>query len=328
MPLHLAVRRFNRFYTKQIGVLRKTYLDSPFSLAEVRVLYELAHQKEPTASNLCQKLGLDPGYLSRTLRSFEKRGLIARQPSPTDARQSHLSLTNKGRTAFAPLETQSSNESAAMLRNLSAAQRISLIQAMQTIESVLGAQPSATPCRLRPHRPGDMGWVIHRHGALYQQEYGWDERFEALVAEIAAKFIHNFDPQRERCWIAEKDGVIVGSVFLVRHSEKVAKLRLLLVEPSARGLGLGRCLIDECIRFARQSNYRKITLWTQSNLLAARHLYKKAGFELVREQPNHDFGHRLVAETWDLKLQPSSAKQSGRRDKDYAAPRHATKSRS
>jgi GNAT superfamily N-acetyltransferase len=215
-----------------------------------------------------------------------------------------------------------------MLCNLSASQRNALIQAMHTIESVLGAQPSATPYRLRPHRPGDMGWVIHRHGALYKQEYGWDERFEALVAEIAAKFIHNFDPRRERCWIAETEGVIVGSIFLVHHSEKVAKLRLLLVEPSARGLGLGRRLIDECIRFARQAGYGKITLWTQSNLLAARHLYKKAGFELVREQPNHNFGHRLVAETWDLKLQPSSAKQSGRRDKDYVAPRRATKSKS
>ena len=300
-----AVRSFNRFYTRQIGLLRKGYLDSPFSLAEVRILYELAHRDQSTATELSKELGMDAGYLSRTLLSFRKRGLIERRASAKDARQSHLSLTKKGRRAFAPLDKKSQTEIAAMLAQLSAAEQKRLIGAMRTVEQLLGGLSDRnTAYVLRAHRPGDMGWVIHRHGALYAQEYGWDERFEALVAEIAAKFIQNFDSRCERCWIAEKDGAIVGSVFLVRKSDRVAKLRLLLVEPDARGLGIGNRLVAECIRFAREKGYRKITLWTQSVLHAARHIYQKAGFKLVHEEAHHSFGYDLVAQTWDKTLVP------------------------
>jgi DNA-binding MarR family transcriptional regulator/GNAT superfamily N-acetyltransferase len=296
-----TVRGFNRFYTKQIGLLRKGYLDSPFTLSEVRVLYELAHGGRVTASELAERLDLDPGYLSRTLRRFEKSGLLARKASKSDARQSLLNLTGKGRKAFDPLDKKSNAGTAAMLRKLSAAEQSRLIEAMRTIERLLGAPQPQSSYTLRRHRPGDMGWVIHRHGALYKQEYGWDERFEALVADIAAKFIHNYDPQRERCWIAEKDETIIGFVFLVRHTDAIAKLRMLLVEPSARGLGLGHRLVDECIQFARHAGYRKITLWTQSNLLAARRIYHQAGFHKIREEPNPGFGDS-VSETWTRAL--------------------------
>ncbi len=298
-----AVRRFNRFYTTRIGILSQSYLNSPFSLTEVRIFYELAHQKRATATQLATDLKLDAGYLSRILLSFEKRRLIRREPSPTDGRQVHISLTKLGQRAFAPLEKSSNNEVAAMLSKVNPAQQAQLIQSMRTIETILGGAPeSKTPYVLRMHRPGDMGWVIHRHGALYAEEYGWDERFEALVAEIAAKFIQNFDPKRELCWIAEKDNQIVGSVFLVRKSAKVAKLRLLLVEPSARGLGIGNRLVEECIRFAKQAGYQKITLWTQSNLRAARHIYKKSGFKLVHQESHNNFGYTLISETWTLVL--------------------------
>jgi len=303
MHLAGAVRGFNRFYTKQIGLLRKGYLDSPFSLSEVRVLYELAHRNQPTATELSKELDLDTGYLSRVLLRFQKRGLVRRQESKDDARQFHLSLTPKGSSAFSRLEKQTEAETAAMLERLPAPDQQRLIEAMHTIEGLLGEPPDRdTTYVLRPHRPGDIGWVIHRHGALYAQEYGWDERFEALVAEIAAKFVQNFDPAGERCWIAEKDGIIVGSVFLVRKSETVAKLRLLLVEPSARGLGIGHRLVNECISFAREAGYRKITLWTQSNLVAARHIYETCGFRLVQSEPHTEFGHDLISETWDLRL--------------------------
>lgn len=296
-----SVRSFNRFYTRQIGILQKGYLKSPFSLADVRVLYELAHREKPTATEISTELGLDAGYLSRILLDFEKRGLIARKASTTDARQNYILLTRKGRTAFDGLDRKSHAEISAMLGKLTPPGRQRLVEVMNTIEQLLGC-PSGRKVSyiLRSHQPGDMGWVIHRHGVLYAQEYGWDERFEALVAEIAAKFIQSFDPKRERCWIAEKDGVIVGSVFLVRKSAKVAKLRLLLVEPAARGLGLGNRLVEECIRFARQAGYRKITLWTQSTLDAARHIYNKAGFEMIQEVPYQDFGHHHISETWEL----------------------------
>jgi DNA-binding MarR family transcriptional regulator/N-acetylglutamate synthase-like GNAT family acetyltransferase len=297
------VRTFNRFYTQQIGILQKGYLKSPFSLADVRVLFELAHREKPTATEISVALGLDAGYLSRILLGFEKRGLIARKPSAADARQNYVSLTRKGQTAFAQLDRKSHAEISAMLSKLTSPGRQRLVEAMHTIQELLGAkQDQKVSYMLRSHQPGDMGWVIHRHGALYAQEYGWDERFEALVAEIAAKFIQNFDAKRERCWIAEKDGEIVGSAFLVRQSATVAKLRLLLVEPAARGLGLGRRLVEECIRFARQAGYRKITLWTQSSLNAARHIYKKAGFEIVKEEAYQDFGHDHISETWELIL--------------------------
>jgi DNA-binding MarR family transcriptional regulator/N-acetylglutamate synthase-like GNAT family acetyltransferase len=298
-----AVRRFNRFYTQQIGVLQEKLLRSPFSLAEARVLYELAHHEKITAVELSKKLGLDAGYLSRILRGFQKRRLIDKKPSETDRRQSLLRLTEQGRQAAASLNAASHSEIEAMLSSLSAEEQKRLLAAMRTIEEVLGPRPEHKAAYLlRPHQPGDMGWVVHRHGVLYAQEYGWDERFEALVAEIVARFIQRYDPKRERCWIAEKDGENVGCVFLVKQSPTVARLRLLLVEPKARGLGIGARLVSECVRFARRAGYRKITLWTNSVLHAARHIYEKAGFRLVREEPHHSFGHDLIGETWELKL--------------------------
>ncbi len=298
-----AIRRFNRFYTKQIGVLHEGLLGSQFSLTEVRVLYELAHREMPTATALAKELDLDPGYLSRILRRFETRRLVGKCASTTDGRQSLLSLTPRGRKVFAPLNARSHREVAAMLGPLSAAEQRHLLSAMATIERLLGDRPAPqVPYLLRPHQPGDMGWIIHRHGALYAQEYGWDERFEALVAEIAAHFIQHLDSKCERCWIAERDGNIVGSVFLVKKSKTVAQLRLLLVEPMARGLGIGSRLVSECVHFARQVGYRKIVLWTNSVLHAARHIYEETGFRLVHEEAHHSFGHDLIGETWELKL--------------------------
>jgi DNA-binding MarR family transcriptional regulator/GNAT superfamily N-acetyltransferase len=298
-----AVRRFSRFWTRQIGVLQDGYLESPFSLTEVRVLYEFAHREETTASELSKELGLDAGYLSRILRGFEERGLIGKKSSEADGRRSILWLTEQGREAFAPLDTRSHEEVGAMLGGLSPAEQGRLVEAMHTIEGLLGDQPERkVPYLLRPHQPGDMGWIVHRHGVLYAREYGWDERFEALVAEIVAEFIQQYDPKRERCWIAERNGEIVGSVFLVKQSEGVAKLRLLLVEPSARGLGIGRRLVQECVRFAKLTGYGKITLWTNDVLRAARRIYEEAGFRLVYEEPHHSFGHDLVGQTWELEL--------------------------
>ncbi len=300
-----AVRRFNRFYTRQIGVLHEGLLNSPFSLTEARVVYELAHHEQTTATHLAQELGLDPGYLSRILRRLQDRRLVGRRRSSTDGRQVLLSLTERGQAAFSKLNAASRNEIEAMLHPLSPADQDRLLQAMQTIESILGAPAEhRTPYILRPHQPGDMGWVVSRHGVLYNREYGWDETFEALVAEIVAAFVRDYDPRRERCWIAEKDGENVGSVFLVKHPEQegVAKLRLLLVEPHARGLGIGRRLVQECTRFARQVGYRKIMLWTNSVLLAARRIYELEGYRLVHQEPHHSFGHDLVGETWELEL--------------------------
>jgi len=298
-----VVRRFNRFYTRQIGLLGKGYLDSPFTLAEVRVLYELAHRESPAAAEVAKALGLDAGYLSRMLLSFRRRGYLARKASEKDARRNHLSLTKKGRAAFAGLEAKSEAEVGAMIKGLSAAEQNRLTAAMGTIEALLDepAEPKS-PYLLRTHQPGDMGWVIHRHSVLYADEYGFDERFEALVARIAAEFIETFDPKRERCWIAERDGAMVGSVVLVKKSDRVAKLRLLLVEPSARGLGIGGRLVEECVRFARQAGYRKITLWTQSMLDSARAIYRKNGFHVVKRERHESFGHKLVGETWELTL--------------------------
>ena len=297
------VRHFNRFWTRQIGVLREEYLESPFSLTEVRVLYELAHGEETTASELGEELGLDAGYLSRILRGFEKHGLIHKRPSEADGRRRLLRLTDRGREAFAPLEARSRSEIGAMLGGMSITGQERLVGAMRTIERLLSARPEpVVPYLLRPHQPGDMGWVVHRHGVLYAREYGWDERFEALVAEIVAKFIQQYDPSLERCWIAERDGEIVGCVFLVRESEEIAKLRLLLVEPEARGLGIGSRLVEECIRFARQAGYLKITLWTNDVLNSARRIYEGMGFQLVHEKPHHSFGHDLVGQTWELML--------------------------
>ena len=299
-----AVRRFNRFYTRQIGVLNEGLLESPFTLAEARVLYELAHRDRPMAAALARDLGLDAGYLSRLLGGLRRRGLVAGSAAKADRRQSLLSLTRQGRDAFGRLDRRSAAQVGALLGGLDPGAHSRLLAAMGTIESLLGAGPrdDREPYLLRLHQPGDLGWVVHRHGALYAQEYGWDDRFEALVARVVAEFVEHYDPKRERCWMAERGGEIVGSVFLVRHTKTTAKLRLLLVEPSARGLGIGTRLVSECVRFARQARYRKITLWTNSILLAARHIYKKAGFRLVHKERHHSFGHALVGETWDLTL--------------------------
>ena len=270
-----AVRRFNRFYTQRIGVLHEELLQSPFSLTEVRVMYELAHRAQLTATELSKELGLDPGYLSRILSNLGARDFIDKRRSKSDGRQTHLRLTNKGKKEFATLDAHASEEVAVMLRKLPASEQQRVVAAIHVVEEVLGAKPeNKTPYLLRTHQPGDMGWIVHRHGVLYSEEYGWDEQFEALVAEIVAEFIKNYDAKWERCWIAEKDAEFVGSVFLVKKSKTMAKLRLLLVEPRARGLGIGKRLVAECVRFARQAGYRKITLWTNTVLDAARHIYE------------------------------------------------------
>jgi DNA-binding MarR family transcriptional regulator/GNAT superfamily N-acetyltransferase len=298
-----AVRRFNRFYTRRIGVLEEGLLASSFSLTEARVIYEVAQSEGATAARLADELGLDPGYLSRILAGFAKRGLIARFPSERDGRQSVLSLTGKGRAAFAGLDRRSAEEIGELLGALSTGQQARLIAAMDGISGLLeGRERDCAGYVLRPHRPGDMGWIVHRHGVLYAQEYGWNEEFEALVAEIAAKFIRHYDERRERCWIAERDGERLGSVLVVAQSARVAKLRLLLVEPQARGLGIGSRLVEECTRFAGERGYRKLTLWTNSVLLAARRIYERAGFVLVASEPHHSFGHDLVGENWELAL--------------------------
>jgi DNA-binding MarR family transcriptional regulator/GNAT superfamily N-acetyltransferase len=298
-----AVRHFNRLYTRQIGVLQDGFLHSPFSLAEARVLYELAQRDRLTATELAAALGLDHGYLSRILRGFGERGYVSKIASPHDRRQSLLSLTPKGRMAFAPLDQRSQDEVAAMIGKLSVKDQERVVAAMATIESMLGERPSPdVPYILRPPRPGDMGWIVSRHGTVYATEYGWDERLEALTAEIVAAFVRNFDPKRERCWIAERDGENVGSVLLVKDTDEVARLRLLLVEAQARGLGIGARLVEECVRFAKEAGYLKITLWTHSVLTAARRIYQQAGFELVDTQEHDEFGKTLVGETWDLTL--------------------------
>ena len=297
-----AVRQFNRFYTRRIGVLEERLLDTPFSLTESRLLYELANRAAPTASELAKDLGLDPGYLSRILRSFESRGLVVRTPSAIDGRQSHLELTPQGRSAFFPLDRRSREAVAAMLEKLGEAQQRRLIAAMAAIEATLGAPRDKPPYLLRPHQPGDMGWVVSRHGALYAREHGWNLALEALGAEIVAAFIKNFDAARERCWIAEIDGEPVGSVFVMKHSDQVAKLRLLLVEPHARGLGIGARLVEECVRFSRQAGYGTLTLWTNHVLHAARHIYEQCGFRLMHEEKHRMFGPELIGQTWELTL--------------------------
>jgi len=298
-----AVRAFNRFYTRKLGVLDQHLGQSPFSLSEARVLYELAHRDDLAAKEIGIELGLDPGYLSRIVQSFDEKGLITRRPLPADRRQYQLSLTAKGRQTFAKLNLSSQNEVAAMLAQLSAGDATRLTQAMATIEAVLDprrSQPAAF--MLRSHRVGDMGWVISRQAAAYAADYNWDISYEALVAEICAQFIKNYDAAREHCWIAEVGGEPVGSIFLVKATDAIAKLRLLQVEKKARGLGVGRALVKQCIQGARERGYSKMTLWTQSILLAARGIYHNAGFKLVKEEKHHSFGADLVGETWELDL--------------------------
>ena len=308
MPLPAAddqisqIRAFNRFYTRKLGVLDQQLLQSPFSLSEARVMYELAHRGDLTAKEIGSELGLDAGYLSRIVQKLDDDGLISRKPLASDRRHTQLSLTAKGRQAFARLERTSQDHVGTMLAALSAADRNRLVGATATIERLLGETQAAPIAILRDPRPGDMGYVVQSHGALYAGEYGFDAAFEALVAEIAAKFINSFDASRERCWIADIDGAPVGSVFLVRHSDDIAKLRLLLVDPAARGQGLGQRLVAECIGFARACGYRRITLWTQSILTAARKIYQDAGFVLVKSEPHRSFGQDLVGETWELAL--------------------------
>jgi DNA-binding MarR family transcriptional regulator/GNAT superfamily N-acetyltransferase len=298
-----AVRAFNRFYTRKLGVLDQHLGNSPFSLSEARVLYELAHRDDLAAKEIGNELGLDPGYLSRIVQNFDEKGLIARKPLASDRRQVRLSLTAKGRQVFAKLELGSQNEVAAMLATLSQAGTRRLTQAMETITDLL-QQPVQTraPFLLRSHRVGDIGWVISSQAAAYAEDYGWDISYEALVAEICGQFIKNYDPAREHCWIAEVDGERVGSIFLVDGGDGVAKLRLLGLEKKARGLGVGRALVDQCIRGARERGYRKMTLWTQSVLVAARGIYQSAGFKCVTEEKHHSFGVDLVGETWEMDL--------------------------
>jgi DNA-binding MarR family transcriptional regulator/GNAT superfamily N-acetyltransferase len=297
-----AIRAFNRFYTRKIGVL-DGMASSPFSLAEARVLYELANRQQPTATDIRKELGIDAGYMSRILRDFERRKFVARERSKTDERQRFLSLTRKGRSAFAPLDARSNRDVAAMLEDLSPTERKHLVDSVQMVRRLLGDIAEAkTSYLLRPHQPGDMGWIVHRQAILYTDEYGWDGTYEALAAEIVAQFLKNYDPKWERAWVAEKDGERVGGVFLAKGSDQVARLRLLHVERQARGLGIGKRLVEECIRFARQAGYQSMTLWTQSILDAARHIYRKSGFQIVHEERHHSFGKDLTAETWELKL--------------------------
>ncbi|MEO8805692.1 MAG: helix-turn-helix domain-containing GNAT family N-acetyltransferase [Burkholderiaceae bacterium] len=305
------IREFNRFYTRRIGVLHEGLLHTKFTLTESRLLWELAHAEGKTATDLSRELDLDPGYMSRLLRGLKERGLLKTTRAAADARHQHLSLTAAGRRAFAPLNTRSQADVTALLATLTEPQQQQLLQAMAQIEKLLGdAGARKPPYLLRAHRPGDIGWVISRHGALYADEFAWDARFEAMVARIAADFVDRFDAKREACWIAERDGANVGSVFLVQARDDTthapidgaAQLRMLLIEPSARGLGLGVRLVDECERFARQAGYQKIVLWTNSLLLAARGIYKKAGYQLIASEPHHSFGHDLMGERWERVL--------------------------
>jgi DNA-binding MarR family transcriptional regulator/GNAT superfamily N-acetyltransferase len=304
-PEIAAFRHFNRFYTRLLGLFGNSYVSSRLSLTEGRVLFEIAINGRSSATAIAGELGLDPGYLSRILRKFEEKGIVARSTSPADARNAILRLTKKGKQVFADLDSRSAEQARGVLEPLTPATRAALLKSMRMVESALAPKAETrAPFILRAHRPGDMGWVVSRNGTVYAQEYGWDQTYEALVARICADFIDHFDAQRERCWIAERDGERLGCIFCVRHPglEDTAKLRLLLVEPAARGLGLGKALVTECVSFARAAGYKRITLWTQSILAAAHHIYAQAGFNLVAEEPHHSFGKDLIGQTWDLDL--------------------------
>jgi DNA-binding MarR family transcriptional regulator/GNAT superfamily N-acetyltransferase len=305
-PLQKAVetvRSFNRFYTKRMGLLNPRYLKTKFPLTQARILYELAHRKDPTASELIQELNIDPGYLSRILSVFAKNGLIGKSQSTSDSRFQHLKLTTKGRKTFSELNEKSNREMGTLLKGISRDNQSRLLQAMRAMQTTLNGESGASASPLiRTHRPGDAGWIIFRHGELYAEEYGYDETFEGLVADILAHFLEHHDPKRERLWIAERDGERVGSVMIVKADEDVAQLRIFLVEPKARGMGIGKRLIQECIDFSKRSGYNKIKLWTHSELDAARHLYVKAGFKIVEKKRHHSFGRTVVDEVWELAL--------------------------
>jgi DNA-binding MarR family transcriptional regulator/N-acetylglutamate synthase-like GNAT family acetyltransferase len=296
-----AVRRFNRFYTQHIRVLNERYLRSRFSVAEARIMWELAQRSSATTAELCSDLGLDPGYTSRILSRLRGRGQIDQKPSENDPRQAVMRLSEAGRKSFAKLDARSRDDMATVLAVLPEKDQRRLVEGMNTIQRLLSAQPEAkSRCVLRPHRPGDMGWVVQRHGVIYSEEYGWDERFEAHVAGIVAEFIPNFDSKKERCWIAELNGEPVGCLFLVKLSGAMAEMRLLLVEPKVRGMGVGSGLVDQCVRFAREAGYRKIILDVNKKSRAARHIFEKAGFRTVEVERRYSFGHRLAYETWEL----------------------------
>jgi len=304
-----AFRRFNRIYTRFLGTLNEGFLRTEYTFAEGRVLYELAtgsgQTAETQAKAIAEALDMDAGYLSRILSKFEKAGLVERRTSKDDSRAVDLRLTPRGRAAIRTLNQRAQKQARVLLQSLPASQRARFIAAIQTIEGVVqGKQPDLPPFTLRAHRPGDMGMVVALEGAGYVEQFGWDGAFEGLAARIVADFIDHFDPERERCWIAETDGHHVGHIFLVRHPDQpgTAKLRLLYVDPSARGLGLGKTLVNECVQFARSAGYKKITLWTQSVLTAAHRIYQRAGFKLVKEDPHHSFGHDLIGQTWELSL--------------------------
>jgi DNA-binding MarR family transcriptional regulator/GNAT superfamily N-acetyltransferase len=298
-------RHFNRMYTRYIGTLNEGLLNSEYSLAEARVLWELANRNAPKASEMAEELGMDPGYLSRLLGKFERDGLLQKKISEQDARYAELVLTTRGKSVFKKLNERSNEQAYTALQGLPPAARTEVIDCMQSIEKLLmKTDRNRSPYILRPHRAGDMGWIVYREGLGYAEQYGWDATFEALVAKIVADFITHFEPARERCWIAEVDGQQVGHIFLVKHPSEAqtAKLRLLFVEPSARGMGVGHALVNECVRFAHTAGYRKIVLWTQSMLTAAHRIYQAAGFVLVKEEAHHSFGHDLVGQEWELEL--------------------------
>ena len=314
-----AVRRFNLFYTRTIGVLEEGHLDSPFSLTEVRVLYEIAQCGTTTAAELARALNLDGGYLSRLLNGLVRRQMVSRSPSPSDARQSLLQLSDEGRAVWQDLDARASERIQALLAPLPADRRAVVTSAVQTIESLLSDDPhSKVPYILRPHRAGDMGWIVHRQAVLYAHEYGWNWEYEALIARIVANFLEKFEPAREHCWIAERNGTVVGSVFVVRHPERegVARLRLLYVEPSARGLGIGSRLVRECTEFATRCGYHTLTLWTNSVLLSARRIYEAEGYRLLQEDAHRMFGKDLVSQTWekDLRTSPLASPGGGKRE--------------
>jgi DNA-binding MarR family transcriptional regulator/ribosomal protein S18 acetylase RimI-like enzyme len=298
-----AVRAFNRDYTRRIGVLAPKLYDSPWTLTQVRVMYEIAHRPGILAAQLSTELDLDRGYLSRILKAFIAQRLLQRTPSGADARRQHLRLTRAGSRAFAPLERSSQRQMGALLARLEPGRRELLLSAMRSIREVFSAPELPAALTLRAHRPGDMGWVVARHAELYAREFGWSGEFEGLVAGITADFIAHLDPARERCWIAERDGQRLGCIFLVKGRGGSARLRLLLVEPAARGLGLGAKLVEECLAFARAAGYRRVVLWTHANLRAARHLYRRAGFRLTGREPRHSFGKPVVSETWQLSFE-------------------------